>query len=108
MKSRLDRKIQEKEFILKPDDSIIICRCEEITRGEIRKAIYDGMMAMNEIRRCLRAGMGLCQGQTCGRLVQAILATELGVRPDEVEAPISRAPARPVLMETYALEQCEK
>jgi NAD(P)H-nitrite reductase large subunit len=43
---------------------MIICRCEEITKGEIRRAIYDGMYTLTEIRRYLRTGMGLCQGQT--------------------------------------------
>lgn len=51
-----------------------------------------------EVRRFLRAGMGLCQGQTCGKLVQGIIARELGVRPAEVEPAPSRAPMRPVEM----------
>ncbi len=40
---------------------------------------------MTEIRRYLRAGMGLCQGQTCSRLVKGIVAKELGVSPAEIE-----------------------
>ena len=48
---------------------MIICRCEEITKGEIKAAIRNGMHTVNGIKRITRAGMGLCQGQTCQRLV---------------------------------------
>jgi bacterioferritin-associated ferredoxin len=97
----IDRARRLEPFVLQPDDDLIICRCEEITRGEIRRAVYDGMCTMNEVKRYLRAGMGLCQGQTCARLVRGIIARELGVGLDEVELSPPRAPARPVGMETY-------
>ena len=58
------------EFVPAPDDDMLICRCEEITKGEIRKAVHDGMWTMTEIRRYLRTGMGLCQGT---RPVQSLL-----------------------------------
>jgi len=97
-----DRKLSETEFVSQPDDSIIICRCEEITKGEIRRAVYDGMKTMNEVKRFLRVGMGLCQGQNCNRLARNIIARELGVSPAEVGIPVPRAPARPLSMEIYA------
>jgi NAD(P)H-nitrite reductase large subunit len=81
-----------------PDDDLIICRCEEITKGEIRRAIHEGMVTVAELRRFLRAGMGLCQGQTCGRLVKGLLAGELGLNPAELEPAQSRPPLRPVEM----------
>lgn len=67
-----------------PNDDMLVCRCEEITKGEIRQAIHEGMFTMTEIRRYLRAGMGLCQGNTCGRIVKGIIAAELGRRPAEL------------------------
>ena len=70
------------EFVEGPDDDIIVCRCEEITKGEIRRAIYDGMYTVNEVKRYIRPGMGLCQGLTCGRNVKEIIARELGRRVD--------------------------
>ncbi len=98
---KVDRSLSGKPFQVMSGDAVIICRCEEITKGEIRLAIYDGMRTMNEIKRYLRAGMGLCQGQSCARLVRSILARELGVSPADVEMPVSRAPARPVTMADY-------
>ena len=99
---KVDRSLQDKDFEAREDDGIIICRCEEITRGEIRKAVYDGMRTASEVKRYLRAGMGLCQGQNCNRLVRNIIAGELGLRPVEVEIQIPRAPARPIPMEVLA------
>lgn len=99
MKEIFDRSQDIGEYVPMPDDDVIICRCEEITKGEIRQAIHAGMQTMTEIRRFLRQGMGLCQGQTCGRLVQGMLARELGRR--DIEPAVSRAPMRPIEMEVF-------
>lgn len=89
-------------FIEKDDDGMIICRCEEITKGEIRRAVYEGMRTINEIKRYLRAGMGLCQGQTCQRLVQIIIAGELKIKPSELGMIQGRAPVRPVEVDIFS------
>ena len=99
-----DRSKEIGEFIAEADDDMIICRCEEITKGEIRKAVYEGMYTLTEIRRFLRAGMGLCQGQTCGTLVKRIVAKELGVSPLDLEPAVSRAPMRPIEMKILGNE----
>lgn len=93
------------EFKVQPDDNMIICRCEEITKGEIRRAVHDGMFTITEIRRYLRTGMGLCQGQTCGKLVKGIVAMELSISPLELEPAISRAPMRPIEMKVFGNEK---
>jgi len=99
-----DRLIDMGEFMPMPGDDMVICRCEEVTKGEIRKAVHDGMFTMTEIRRYLRTGMGLCQGQTCGGLVKRIVAGELGISPLELEPAASRAPMRPVEMKVLGNE----
>ena len=104
MHSVNDRSRDIGEFVPQPDDDLIICRCEEVTKGEIRKAVHEGMFTMTEVRRYLRTGMGLCQGQTCGRLVKNIIAKELGVSPAELEPATSRAPMRPTEMHILANE----
>ncbi|MDD3140161.1 MAG: (2Fe-2S)-binding protein [Lachnospiraceae bacterium] len=100
-----DRSRDIGEYIPQSDDDMIICRCEEITKGEIRKAVHDGMFTITEIRRYLRTSMGLCQGQTCGKLVKGIVARELGVSPLELESAESRAPMRPIEMKVLANEK---
>lgn len=92
-------------FAPEPDDGLIICRCEEITKGEIRRAIHDGMYTLNMIKRFLRPGMGLCQGQTCGIHVRRLIARELGIPLNQVEISTPRAPTRPVEMDQYGRDE---
>ncbi|MGI6205184.1 MAG: (2Fe-2S)-binding protein [Anaerovoracaceae bacterium] len=105
--NKIIRKAPDEPFKPHPDDDLIICRCEEITKGEIRRAVHDGMRTVNEVKRWTRAGMGLCQGQTCQRNVQNIIAAELGVSVADVGMITGRAPARPVAMEVYGNDVIE-
>ncbi|AET68230.1 NAD(P)H-nitrite reductase [Desulfosporosinus orientis DSM 765] len=102
-----DRLTDIGKYVPRGDDDLIICRCEEISKGEIRQAIHDGMFTLSEIRRYLRAGMGLCQGQTCSRLVKGIIAAELGISPLEIEPAPARAPMRPIPMKVLGNERKE-
>ena len=92
----------EEESAPSDDDDLVICRCEEITKGEIKEAIRNGMKTLNGIKRVTRAGMGLCQGQTCQSLVTQILASALGVSPADVEPTTARAPVRPLRVSVFA------
>jgi bacterioferritin-associated ferredoxin len=84
------------------DEDLVICRCEEITRGEIKDAIRNGIQTLNGIKRITRAGMGLCQGQTCQQLVARILAEELGLSAADVDPTTARGPVRPLRLEVFA------
>lgn len=108
MDKRIIRTRAISPFVQQPDDSLIICRCEEITKGEIRQAVHDGMVTMSEVKRYLRTGMGLCQGQTCSRLVRNIIAKELQAAVSEVDTMTPRNPVRSVAMKTYAHDGYEK
>jgi thioredoxin reductase/bacterioferritin-associated ferredoxin len=57
-------------------DDTMICRCEEVTLGEIRQAVAEGATTANEIKGLTRTGMGNCQGRICGELVARIIAAE--------------------------------
>lgn len=58
----------------------IVCRCEEVSEGEILDAIQAGLPAtsMDAIKRRTRAGMGRCHGGFCTPRVMEILARERG------------------------------
>ncbi len=77
-----------------------ICRCEEVTEREIREAIRTGAHSVVEVKRWTRAGMGICQGRSCRRLVERILAEELGLKPEEVGISSFRQPVRPVSIQS--------
>ena len=47
------------------DDNVIICRCQEITYGEIVKAIEDGAISVTGVKKRVGSGMGSCQGKYC-------------------------------------------
>ena len=39
----IQKKLEEiGPYIEAPDDSLLVCRCEEVTKGEIRKAVHEG------------------------------------------------------------------
>lgn len=95
-------------FVPAPDDDVLVCRCEEISKGDIRRAVHAGMYTITDLRRFTRIGMGLCQGQTCTRLVKAIVARELGISPLELEAATGRAPMRPIPMKILAADKEER
>ena len=78
------------------DEERIICRCEEITLGEIRKAIKEGARDVDAVKRMTRAGMGLCQNKTCYNLIARILRQEAGVELSELKPFTVRPPVRPV------------
>ena len=78
------------------DKDIIICRCQEVSRQEILDAIAVGALTVDGVKRRTRAGMGLCQGKTCERLVARIIAEQTGRPMAEILPPKSRIPVRPV------------
>lgn len=75
---------------------LIICRCEEITEGEIKKAIRSGARTITGIKRRTRAGMGLCQGRTCQNLVRKLLAKETNQKLGGLKPPTVRPPVRAI------------
>jgi glycerol-3-phosphate dehydrogenase len=63
-----------------PDYGEIVCRCETITRAEIREAIHNplGVCTVNGIKVRTRASMGRCQGGYCETRITAMIREELG------------------------------
>lgn len=81
------------------EKDVIICRCEEITEEEILKTIADGCDSVTWVKRKTRAGMGLCQGQTCGRLVARLVAQGTSQDPGQVLPDTQRPPLRPITLD---------
>jgi len=77
-------------------DDTIVCRCEGITAGEIRKAIRQGTINLNDIKKRTRSGMGYCQGTHCLPTIVAMLAREFDARPEDIPMMTTRPPARPI------------
>ncbi len=65
-------------------DSAIVCRCEKVTAGEIKKVLRAGVRDMNRLKAITRAGMGACGGKTCSSIIMAIVRSE-GINPEEIK-----------------------
>ncbi|MDD6796446.1 MAG: NAD(P)/FAD-dependent oxidoreductase [Clostridiaceae bacterium] len=80
---------KEKNELIKRNKAYgrIICRCEQITEGEILEAINRsfGSITIDGIKRRCRPGMGRCQGGFCGPKVQEIIAREYNKKMEEIE-----------------------
>lgn len=55
------------------DDNIYVCRCEEVTVGDIRRAIAEGADSIKAIKMRTHATMGVCQGMTCRKNIEKML-----------------------------------
>ncbi len=88
------------------DDSTIVCRCEEITAGDIRELVRMGHTRPNQIKSYSRCGMGPCQGRFCGLTLTEMLADLTKTPVAEVGYYRLRAPVKPLsLAELAGLDQ---
>jgi hypothetical protein len=99
----LDRAYPPSPDILRPADKTIICRCEEVTAGDIRRYAALGCKGPNQAKAFGRSGMGPCQGRFCGLTVTEILASENGLSQQETGVFRIRAPLKPVTLGELAV-----
>ena len=83
--------IYEKKFV---EDDIIVCRCERVSAGELRKLIKQGITDINELKALTKIGMGACGGKTCFPLILNIFRQE-GISTEN----ITKGSVRPLFME---------
>lgn len=74
----------------KAEDETMICRCERVTLGEVRRAIRAGVRDLNQLKAVTRAGMGACGSKTCSVILMGVFRSE-GVDLKEV-TPFTRRP----------------
>ncbi len=91
------------EFSSPPDDTIV-CRCEEVTAGEIRKSISGGANGVRQVKTAARAGMGPCQGRMCELTIRGILVS-CGIEPNP---PRARTPVKPIKLGELAALSTEQ
>lgn len=104
----LDRSYAPPNFILRPADATIVCRCEEVTAGEIRSHAALGCKGPNQAKAFSRSGMGPCQGRLCGLIVTEILAAENKQTQQETGMYRIRTPIKPITLKELASLQHEE
>lgn len=77
------------------EKDIIICRCEEVTYGELQETAQKFQCTPRELKLRTRAGMGYCGGRTCRNAVDRIALTETDRDPSEITLKY-QPPIRPV------------
>lgn len=77
-------------------DTTLVCRCEELTLGQLREYIRKGYQTVDEIKRISRAGMGPCQGRTCRQLIMQEIAAATGKKMAELPMSTFRPPVKAI------------
>ena len=88
-------------------DDTLICRCENITMGTIKKFIRQGFVSSGGLKKAARCGMGRCQGRICGPIVQDILMALTEQSPYDIKPALSRAPVKNVAVRSF-LDEFER
>lgn len=86
-----------REFLSPPDDTVV-CRCEEVTAGQIREYVGLGCLGPNQAKSFGRSGMGPCQGRFCGLTVSEIIAEERDKPLTDIGYYRIRPPIKPVTL----------
>ena len=86
------------KLLRQPADNTMVCRCEEVTAGEIRQAVADGHGDSNQVKFLTRCGMGPCQGRQCAEAVAHIVAAATGNNKPEGGLYRARPPVTPLTL----------
>lgn len=82
-------------------DNTLVCRCEEVSAGDIRRAKADlGGRDARSAKLFTRAGMGCCQGRICGTAVAYLSADSPDSYRHSLQTTARRPLATPVSLET--------
>lgn len=79
-------------------DATVVCRCENVTAGQIRAAAAGGASGPNQAKAYTRSGMGPCQGRQCAYTVAALIAEATGQQPRDLGLFRVRPPYRPITL----------
>lgn len=100
----LDALYRPKKANRVPADATIVCRCEEVTAGDIRGYVALGCTGPNQAKSFGRCGMGPCQGRQCGLTVTEVIADACGLPPHETGYFRIRPPIKPITLGELARE----
>ncbi len=104
----IDTFFTPRENLYDAPDDVVVCRCENVTVGEIRNTCVEGLADINDIKLRTRSGMGICQGRTCGAAAAAIAAKKRNVSIESMGALSVRNPVRNVPGKTILTLETEQ
>ncbi|MEM9047823.1 MAG: FAD-dependent oxidoreductase [Pseudomonadota bacterium] len=83
----------------------LICRCEEITAGQLRAGLSDAPGHIGTLKRATRVGMGRCQGRYCAPVAARLVAEQTGKPLEDLSFFAPRVPIKPVSIATILATQ---
>ena len=81
------------------DADTVVCRCEEVSRGDIDQALARGAQDLHQLKSWTRCGMGPCQGRVCGDTAAELMSSGAGRARVGLWTP--RVPLRPLDMAAF-------
>jgi NAD(P)H-nitrite reductase large subunit len=84
------------------DAGTVVCRCEDVTLGDLAAADLPSMATSGSVKRMTRAGMGKCQGRYCGPIVAARSVRRTGEPMDHHSGFAPQSPVKPVPIKDIA------
>lgn len=77
-------------------DETIVCRCEDVTLGQVREAASLCGADIRTVKRITRAGMGPCQARVCHSILAGLLEARLEGRQIPTPCASVQVPVKPV------------
>jgi NADPH-dependent 2,4-dienoyl-CoA reductase/sulfur reductase-like enzyme len=85
------------QWVAPPDADTMVCRCEEVRAGEIRRLVTEQLCpGPNQMKSFVRCGMGPCQGRLCGLTTVEIIAECRGLPVKDIGYYRIRPPIKPI------------
>lgn len=92
---------------MKQTQNMIVCRCEEVTVGNLLNTAEKYQCSARELKMRTRAAMGYCGGRTCRYLVDHIIQNTID-DPSSNQSSLSyRPPIRPIPFANLGVKQNE-
>ncbi|NQW08553.1 MAG: FAD-dependent oxidoreductase [Alphaproteobacteria bacterium] len=88
-------------------DSVIVCRCEDVTARDIQDRITEGVTDLGSLKRVTRLGMGRCQGRYCSGMAARMLVGRLNRRIEPFDLFAPQNPVKPVPAAALLVEKPE-
>lgn len=81
-------------------DNSLLCRCENITCGTVKKTLENNphSLSANSVKLLTRTGMGLCQGRLCYANTASLIATTRNCRIEDIGPYHAQWPVKPILI----------
>lgn len=89
-------------FAAQLPDETVVCRCECITAGELRRVCHEmGAQEANRAKAFSRVGMGRCQGRFCANAGAEVIAASVNIPVEQVGRLRGQAPVKPLAIAVW-------